>query len=157
MAELYQAIEGRDDYGPMGVFFEWLPGKEQWVGMTRLGWPGGYKIHISINPAEDEKAAQKILPFLREGNKYHKIVASPPAYGRLNSGKSRGKFVTIYCGPNLHKFAELVGALDSFLLTQRFKPGPRPQEREGDRYIGDEPSIGLCGLLTYTVKEDYQD
>ena len=157
MPDLYRAIEGREDYAPYNAFHEWLPGKEQWLAMIRFGHPGGYKIHISIDPAEDEKAAEKILPFLRARKKYHKIVSSPAGYGRLNRGKSRGKFITIYAGPILHEFSILGFELDNFLLKERFKPGSRPLERDGDVYIGDEPGIGQSGLLTYTIKGNYED
>jgi hypothetical protein len=120
-------------------------------------WAGGYKLHVSVEPSSDQRAAMMILPFLRGLNVHHKIVSGPAEYAALNAGRQRGKFITIYSGPLLNRFTELVGALDPFLIQANLPPGPRPLARLGAAQGQVERAIGRSGLITYITTPDYSD
>jgi hypothetical protein len=157
---MYDALRNRDDYASGNtVFHHWLYGAanyEEWR-RTHPMWAGGYKPHISVDPPAGERAAELILPFLRNLNVHHKIVSGPTEYADLNRGRQRGKFITIYSGPSLNRFTELVGALDGFLMQANISPGPRPIVRAGADQGQAESAIGRSGLITYITTPDYED
>jgi hypothetical protein len=158
MSAIYEALQDRTDYDSFGtVFHQWLPGRAEYLQM-RSYFPGGYKLHVSVEPAEAELAAGLVLPFLRERlNVFHKIASGPVQYGRLNAGRQRGKFITIYAGPLVHGFAKVVNALDPFLAQAHLRPGPRPLARLARVPGTEENRIGLSGLLSYVAVADFGD
>ena len=157
---MYEAVRGRTDYASGNTkFHHWLRGLEnyeEWRKSLPM-WAGGYKTHISVEPTAGPRAANLILPFLRDLNVYHKIVSGPNEYADLNGGSQRGKFITIYSGPSLNRFTELVGVLDPFQLQHKIPPGPRPLVRTGAGRGQEERRVGLSGLISYITTPDYGD
>jgi hypothetical protein len=155
MAALFKAIDGHPEYGPGGVFHHWMPGAAAYDRMRSL-FPGGYKLHVSADATEADWVAEAVLPVLRRSDCHHKIVSGPEQYHRMNGGRQRGKFITIYAGPVLHRFAEIVSVVDALLIERRFRPGPRPVRR-----LAAQPTledrIGLSGLLSYLTIADFTD
>jgi hypothetical protein len=149
----FSAIAGNDEYFRNGRFQHWGPGSEQFERMADLGFPGGYKMHLSAHPDDAEKIAELVLPLLRDMNIHHKIVPSPHDYEELNAGTQQGKFITIYCGPSMETFLSVVKNLDPLLIMSRTRPGPTPTLRIGG---GHESPIGTTGHLTYFAIDDFR-
>ncbi|MET0527138.1 MAG: hypothetical protein ABW003_02120 [Microvirga sp.] len=149
----YAAINGNSEYYSSGVFSQWGPGSQSYQKMADVGFPGGYKMHLSAHLDDAEQVAGLVLPLLRDMKIHHKIVTSPHNYERLNSGKQQGKFITIYCGPSMDTFLSIVKNLDPLLMMSRTRPGPQPSIRIGG---GLETRIGTTGHLTYFAIDDFR-
>jgi hypothetical protein len=116
---------------------------------------GGYKVHVSVAPADADRVARAILPKLQTRRLSHKVIFPLAAYENVNEGKQKGKFITIYAGPVLHGFADLVGELDAALVAMKATPGPRSMDRLSG-YSRPEQRVGLAGMLSYITTDDYR-
>jgi hypothetical protein len=155
MSALFKAIENRDDYVFMSGFHHWVPGAVAYERMKTL-FPGGYKLHLSADQMEAERVADAVLPLLRDLNVYHKIIPGPERYAQMNTGRQRGKFITIYSGPAMETFTRVVNTLDPILSQRRFLAGPRPLVRLAAEPT-EETRIGRSGLLTYLTLSNFAD
>jgi len=122
---------------------------------VRHPFSGGYKLHVSIDPNDCDRVARQALPALQAMRLSHKFVWQPDAYVAMNAGDQRGKFITVYAGPVLHGFTDVVNRLDPLLAQIGATPGPRPLDRQSG-HGREEMAVGLSGLLSYVVVADYR-
>lgn len=137
------------------IFLYWMPAVKFEGGRVKHPWPSGYKVHIAPSVDDAVRVAQTLLPALQARRLDHKVVYPLDAYAGLNEGEQRGKFITIYPGPVLHAFADLVNAIDPILADMKAKPGPLPLDRQSG-HIRPERRTGRSGLVTYVTTDSYR-
>jgi hypothetical protein len=137
------------------TFLYWMPAVKFEGGRVKHPWPSGYKVHVSPALDDAERVAQALLPTLQRKRLDHKVVYPLEAYARLNDGEQRGKFVTVYPGPVLHGFTDLINAIDPILVEMGAKPGPLPFDRQSG-HTKAEQRIGKSGLITYVTTDSYR-
>jgi hypothetical protein len=136
------------------IFLYWMPAVKFERGRVKHPWPCGYKVHVAPAADDAERIARVLLPKLQARNLDHKVVYPLDQYRRLNQGEQRGKFVTIYPGPVLHAFTDLVNAIDPVLAELKPKQGPLPLDRQSG-HARPEQRIGLSGIITYVTTDNY--
>jgi hypothetical protein len=155
--EVYGQPTGSSGYDIIDspLFLYWMPSVKFAGGRVKHPWPGGYKVHIAPALDDAERVARAMLPMLQDRKLDHKVVYPLDAYARLNQGEQRGKFITIYPGPVLHAFTDLINALDPVLVEMKAKPGPLPLDRRSG-YAKAEQRIGRSVLISYVTTDDYR-
>jgi hypothetical protein len=106
----------------------------------------GFKLHISVDPADADALARVVLPTLRLLHVHHKVVRSRALYERMNRGEQRGKFITIYPGP-AQPAQRIVDTLDPTLIARAFRHGPLPMTRQSDHQTY-EIRVGGRGMIS---------
>lgn len=117
----------------------------------------GYKLHVTAVPRDAEKVAKAVLPILQKANYDHKVVYPLSEYEDLCKGDQAGKFITIYAGPLLTAYAEVVGLLAPVFrqLSQAgVGPGPTPMDRQKGHAVA-EIRAGTSGFLWYITTNSY--
>jgi hypothetical protein len=137
------------------IFLYWMPAVKFEGGRVKHPWPAGYKVHIAPALDDAERIADALLPKLQARRLDHKVVYPLDAYARLNGGEQRGKFITIYPGPVLHAFTDLISSLDPVLVEMKAKPGPLPLDRQSG-HAKAEQRIGQSGLIAYVTTDNYR-
>ena len=137
------------------IFLYWMPVLSVVGSIVRHPFPGGYKVHVSVDPADAERVARVLLPELQRTRLSHKVVYPLSAYAAMNTGDQKGKFITIYAGPVLHGFTDLVNRIDPMLVRMNARPGPPALNRQLG-HAQAEQRIGLSGLLSYVTTPDYR-
>lgn len=155
--EVYGQPAGSSGYDIIDspIFLYWMPAVKFERGRVKHPWPSGYKVHVAPTPDDAERVARALLPKLQAKSLDHKVVYPLDAYRRMNHGEQRGKFITIYPGPVLHAFTDLVNAIDPLLAEMKAKPGPLPLDRQSG-YARAERRIGVSGLVSYVTTDDYR-
>ena len=136
------------------IFVYWMPVLRVVGSAVQHPFAGGYKVHVSVDLADADRVARSVLPILQEMNFSHKVVYPVRAYASMNGGDQKGKFITIYVGPFMYSFLELVNRLDPVLVEMGAVPGPQAMNRLAE-HLRPEQRIGLSGLLTYVIVADY--
>lgn len=113
------------------------------IPLTHLA---GFKLHISVDPADADALARVALPTLRLLHVHHKVVRSGALYTQMNLGSQRGKFITIYPGP-VRPAQRVVDTLDPTLAARGFRPGPVPTTRQSDHRTY-EIRVGDSGMIS---------
>ncbi len=154
--QLYGQPTGASGYDLVGgiTFAAWMPVLKVDGDRVTHPWSSGYKVHVSVDPLHASRLAQTVLPQLQAMRVDHKIYASVSRYHQAINGLQRGKFITIYPGPVLEGFTNLVNRLDPVLANSKAKRGPCPLDRSKSHSV-EEQAIGASGLLSYTVVENY--
>ncbi|MBX6369632.1 MAG: hypothetical protein IRZ04_16740 [Rhodospirillales bacterium] len=155
--EVYGQPTGSNGYDIIDspIFLYWMPAVKFERGRVKHPWPSGYKVHIAPAADDAERVARALLPKLQAKRLDHKVVYPLDAYRRLNQSEQRGKFITIYPGPVLHAFTDLINAIDPLLAEMKAKPGPLPLDRQSG-YSRAERRIGVSGLVSYVTTDDYR-
>lgn len=155
--EIYGQPTGAKGYDIIDspLFLYWMPVLKVVGGIVKHPWPGGYKIHVSPAVSDAERVARALLPRLQARKLSHKIVYPADSYDRLNKTEQRGKFITIYAGPVLHSFTDLINEIDPLLVELKAKPGPHSMDRLSG-YTKAEQRIGLSHMLSYITTDDYR-
>jgi len=82
------------------IFACWMPVLTVVGEEVRHPFEGGYKLHLSVAPEDAERVARHVLPVLQDLRMDHKVVFPVAAYVAMNEGDQRGKFITVYPGPD---------------------------------------------------------
>jgi len=148
--------------GPRGYDIIDSPIMVYWMPVLRIAGrvvqhphAGGYKLHISVDPADAERVARAALPRLQSLRVSHKVVYPLSAYGTMNGGEQRGKFITIYAGPMQPSFARVADALDASFQDMRARAGPPALDRLAGHACAEQ-SYGQSGLLSYVIVASYR-
>jgi hypothetical protein len=148
--------------GPRGYDIIDSPIMLYWMPMLRVAGrvvqhphAGGYKLHVSVDPADADRVARGALPLLQSVRVSHKVVYPLSAYGTMNAGEQRGKFITVYAGPTQQAFARVADALDAVLQEMRARPGPQALDRLAG-HACTEQSYGQSGLLSFVIVASYR-
>ncbi len=137
------------------IFLYWMPVLRVRGRSVEHPFPGGYKVHVSIDPSDAERVARTVLPMLQMEGLSHKVVYPLSTYTAMNGEEQRGKFITVYAGPLVHGLAGLVTGIDPMLKSMQAVPGPLPLDRQSG-HSQPETRIGLSGTLSYVVVPDYR-
>ena len=133
----------------------WMPVLRVVGGVVHHPHPGGYKLHVSVDPDDAERMARFALPLLQSLRVSHKVVYPLSAYGTMNACAQRGKFITIYPGPTEHGFALVADTLDASLMDMNARPGPQALDRQA-AYSCVEQRYGQSGLLSFAIVASYR-
>ena len=154
---VYGQTAGPRDYDIIDspIMAYWMPVLHVVGGAVHHPHPGGYKLHVSVDPDDAERVAHFALPLLQSLRVSHKVVYPLSAYGTMNACAQRGKFITIYPGPAQNNFALVADALDASLIDMNARPGPRVLDRQA-AYSCVEQRYGQSGLLSYVVVASYR-
>jgi hypothetical protein len=155
--EVYGQPTGSNGYDIIDspIFLYWMPAVKFERGAVKHPWPSGYKVHVSPAPDDAERVARALLPKLQAKKLDHKVVYPLDAYRRMNETEQRGKFITVYPGPVLHAFTDLINAIDPLLAEMKAKPGPLPLDRQSG-YARAERRTGVSGLVSYVTTHSYR-
>jgi len=155
--EIYGQPTGSKGYDIIDspIFLYWMPAVTFQGGRVKHPWPSGYKLHIAPALDDAERVARALLPALQARKLDHKVVYPLEAYEWLNQDAQRGKFITIYPGPVLHSFTDLISTIDPLLAEINAKRGPLPSDRQSG-HAQPEQRIGHSGLIYYVTTDDYR-
>jgi hypothetical protein len=132
---------------PKSIFMEWS---------HRLLYTSGWKIHISVDPADADRLARLALPKLRGIQVHHKVIGPWVDYERFNrDSNQRGKFITVYPGPSHGAAQQVLDVLDAACREHGFKPGPLPSVRKTG-FATHEIPIGESGMFSCLWSDDYE-
>ncbi len=163
--QFYGQPTGRNGYAGIDspLFFYWMPVLEIDPRTGNVIWKfpfdGGYKLHVSVATTGVVQAARMILSELQHMKLPHKVVTSAEVYENLNAGDQHGKFITIYSGRFHETYIQVIHRIDALLSALKrigVQPGPRPLERCGEIYVGEEKRIGVSGMLTYMTTHSFR-
>jgi hypothetical protein len=148
---------GKDGYDLIDsmIFLYWMPVVKVVDRDVEHPYPGGYKLHISVDPDQAGDVAKAILPRLQARKLSHKVIYPVSEYIKINKTKQRGKFITIYAGPFFETRAELVKEIDPMLVAMRAKPGPQSMDRLSN-YEKAELRAGSSGLISFVMTDSYR-
>lgn len=155
--EIYGQSTGHNGYDIIDsvIFAYWMPAVKIVGRVVKHPFAGGYKMHISADLADADRVARSVLPILQEMKFSHKVVYPLSAYASMNGGDQKGKFITVYVGPLMYSFLDLVKRLDPALVKMKAVPGPQAMDRLAE-HLQPEQRVGLSGLLTYVTVGDYR-
>jgi hypothetical protein len=160
-AKIAMTVDGQPT-GPRGYDIIDSPIMVYWMPVLRVAGrvvqhphAGGYKLHVSVDPADADRVARGVLPLLQSVRVSHKVVYPLSAYGTMNAGEQRGKFITVYAGPTQAGFAMVADALDACLREMKARPGPQALDRLAG-YACAERSYGQSGLLSFVIVASYR-
>ncbi len=137
------------------IMLYWMPVLRVVGRVVHHPYPGGYKLHVSVDSADADRVARVALPRLQSMRVSHKVVYPLGAYATMNAGDQRGKFITIYAGPMQQGFAMVADALDTSLRNMHARPGPQPLDRQSGHAQAEE-SYGQSGLLSFVIVASYR-
>jgi hypothetical protein len=137
------------------IMLYWMPVLRVVGRVVHHPYPGGYKLHVSVDPDDADRVARAVLPQLQSMRVSHKVVYPLGAYGTMNAGEQRGKFITIYAGPMQQGFAMVADTLDVSLLSMSARPGPQALDRQCG-HAQAEQSYGRSGLLSFVIVASYR-
>ncbi|HET6520686.1 MAG TPA: hypothetical protein VFG47_12840 [Geminicoccaceae bacterium] len=120
-----------------------------------LAHRSGFKLHVSVDPADADELARLVLPTLRLLHVHHKVVQSQELYQWLSSRSQRGKFITVYPGP-AGPAQRVVDTLDPTLVARRFRRGPVPATRQSG-HTTHEVRVGQSGMISCYWCESYAE
>jgi len=148
--------------GPRGYDIIDSPIMLYWMPLLRVVGPivhhpysGGYKLHVSVDPDDADRVARIALPELQSMRMSHKVIYPLGAYGTMNAGEQRGKFITIYAGPLQRVFAMAADTLDIALGRMNARPGPQALDRQC-AHAHAEQRYGQSGLLSFAIVASYR-
>lgn len=135
----------------------WKPALRDLGKRVEHPFQAGYKLHVTAQPRDAEKVAKAVLPVLQNANLDHKVVYPLSAYEDMCQGDQAGKFITIYPGPLMTAYANLLGLLDPAfkqLALAGTMPGPVPRDRQKGHTVA-ETKAGGSGFLWYITTNSY--
>jgi len=135
----------------------WMPALRDLGKRVEHPFQSGYKLHVTAQPRDVERVAKAVLPVLQQANLDHKVVYPQTAYEEMCKGDQAGKFITIYPGPLMQAYADLLGRLDPAFKQLRqagIMPGPVPKDRQKGHSVA-ETKAGGSGFLWYITTVSY--
>jgi hypothetical protein len=138
-----------------GAVPAWLPKTIFVFWRGELRFPLGWKLHISVRDADADRLARLALPTLRLMNVYHKVIAPWEDYAAFNrDSQQRGKFITVYPGPDPNTAQRVLDTLDALFRREGFVPGPLPSVRRTGHTTHEVP-VGQSGMFSCLWSDDY--
>lgn len=159
MSTIYGFANNDNGYRLLDRFtmFYWMPALRDFGSSVQHPYLHGYKFHVTAQPRDAEKVAQAVLPVLQRANLDHRVVCPLSEYEDMCQGEQAGKFITIYAGPLVTAYAELMGQLAPVfrqLAQGGVGPGPVPKDRQQGHQVA-EHKAGGSGFLWYITTNSY--